>query len=155
MLPIALRLIMGYEHNIPFNHRRQLDAIVQLGGKRAVVTLMDHISSTRSRSTHNFRNNRRTTTTSGDAAMAAIVKLTGQSLNDYGFYTGADWNPAHTMPGFVKDADRTAAQKKLRAWWAKHKKEYENVPKISLKDDPDDPDHPSGVPNIIRKLGGL
>ena len=117
--------------------------IVRLNDKRTIPTLMDHLDD-------QGGGNATINGITGkpcDRAMAVIVRQTKQSLSSYRLDRGGAGLPipiAKGMVGFAKDSDRKAARKKLRAWWAKHKKQYAGVEKVSLDDAPDEPAEEDG-----------
>jgi hypothetical protein len=67
------------------------------------------------------------TTELGDVALAALVRVSGQALKDYGFpawhVTGYAWKlPGPRVAGFPSDAERNRAKARWKAWAAGHPK---------------------------------
>jgi hypothetical protein len=88
--------------------------------------------------------------------MLMIILQTDQKVADYGFHVPPntdEFDPAQC--GFDKGPKRGEAQKKLREWWDKNKKDYEGVEKVPLKNEGDDEsDARANVPAFLPKLGG-
>ncbi len=148
-LPHLLTIVVGEQQGVSIYGKSMghvQSAVVRIRDKRTVPTLMSRITS--KRHTHTTGGHPKVKTTSGDRAMAIIIQQTGQSLSDYGFRSPRS---AKRREGFVKDADRKAAQKKLQAWWAKHRNEYKDVKPIPIGRGARG--RHGAVPEIIHRLG--
>ena len=127
-----------------------VELIVTMNDKRTVVSLVDLIDDNSEVSNITYGNNGpHVTVRRGDVLLSTILRQTGQSLKDYGFFAREEYGGGE--PGFDTDEKRTAARKKLREWWDKNKKDYEGVKKVSLTDEPsgDDNDRDE-VPAFLR-----
>jgi len=159
ILPVLLKTILarGSDFGPGTDSDDVARLILKMDDKRTVPTLMDYIDNDRQITsiTYGSREGVKVTIKVGDLAMGLIVQQTGQTLKDYGFYCHDDWGPSSGDRGFTSGAARTAARKKLRAWWKQHENEYAGVEKISLLAGPPPPKARGTLPDFIKKLGGL
>jgi hypothetical protein len=134
-----------------------VDLVLSLKDKRTVVTLMDHVKDTQEITSFEGPDNKKITVLRGDAAMLMIILQTDQKVADYGFYVLPNTDALDpSQCGFDKVAKRREAQKKLREWWDKNKKDYEGVQKLPLgiaRDDESDSGARPNVPAFLPKLG--
>jgi hypothetical protein len=127
-----------------------VELIVTMNDKRTVVSLVELIENNSEVSNITYGNNGpHVTVRRGDVLMSIILRQTGQSLKDYGFFTREEYGDGEA--GFESDDKRTAARKKLREWWDRNKKDYEGVKKVSLSDEPaGDENDREEVPAFLR-----
>ncbi|HUS47657.1 MAG TPA: hypothetical protein VNA25_29720 [Phycisphaerae bacterium] len=154
ILPRLLRAFLHGSRSYYPDSDELAGRILRLNDKRAIVTLMDQIGNDASVTSVDFGNGRRIGVKRGDLAMAIIIRQTGQSLKEYGFYTGDDWALRMHEAGFESEDKRAAARKKLRDWWDRNKKNYEGVEKIKLLKDEDLPAMRGKLPVFIERLIG-
>jgi len=113
------------------------------GDKRAIPYLIPLLQSTKSdlawigpKETVSFARS--------DAALYALLKLTGQDETDYPFSWGQPGAGGFTMFGFAASGDREDAIAKFRAWWDRHKDQppYSGLEKLAIPRAPGDPKGP-------------
>jgi len=142
-LRLALRLLEDAPQQQHSSVAGAVGVVALLGGKdfaAAIVPLLDDERQCGIR----MNNGKRQATHVQDVAAAWLVKLTGQSLKDYGLEASTKWldslssNPAMcfsvTNVRFAKEDDRKPCLDKLRAWLADHPPstiELEPAPKPS------------------------
>jgi len=143
--PTLLALV---RHPRIYNHQVQgllIDALAGAGDPRALPSLMEAVEQATGRSSHSTSwstNGKTHHWKTGDAALVAAIKLSGQNLKDYGVHVDTQKRYMHDgrardllVYGFPYERNRKgkenkdaadpheAARKRLLAWWKEHRRE--------------------------------
>ena len=131
--PLLGALLAGGCEDSLFDGEDCLEHVLRRADRRAVVTLMDLIENPLFRRSAIFPDGTSAQLLTGDVAMLAILKLTGQEPADYGFHTmKAEHRPLQRYSGFASKKHRLAARVKLKQWWQANRNRYAGVEKVAV-----------------------
>ena len=115
--PLLLALLLDQRSADYVRDGMLADALAATGDKRVIPLLLPRLA--RSRFTSSMSTGKTVVTAApSDAALMALIKLTGQDPKDYKFQ---QWPRRESFYGFRDNKQRSAAIKKFKDWWARNK----------------------------------
>ena len=148
--PVLLALLGESEDRNMHKQMALAEALAATGEKRAIEPLIKYLDRTESFGNMSWGDKLTITVAESDAALMALVKLTGQDPKDYDFVT----YPYQELPGIGKPhgfkdaASRKAAIKKFNDFWAAHGQDppYRDLKPLPIPMLPKSPE--KGIPRI-------